>query len=241
MHNAGAPRTRATIDDMSIPPDLFAKPLDPEALQSRQVRVDAEDALADALRDLLDATIRTKVADDVLAAATEQVRELTALLSTDLHDGALGLQRQPDGRLHDPGNPMTGRRNAAAPPLRIERDDDAQTAVTTFNVGAAYEGPPACVHGGVSASILDQVLGAAATTTGKPGMTAYLNLTYRRPTFLFQDHTVEGRVIEVSQWKSLVRGEIRDAEGHVTVEAEGLFVVPRIARDLLSPPMSDAP
>ena len=227
---------------MSIPVDLFAKTFDdPERVNARQARVDAEDALADAVRDLLDATIRTKAPDEVLVEATSAIREVTARLSSELHDGALGLQRQPDGRLHDPGNPMTGRRNAAAPPLRIERDHDEQSAATTFFLGAAYEGPPTCVHGGVSASVLDQVLGAAATTTGKPGMTAYLNVTYRRPTFLFQEHTVQARVVEVGQWKSLVRGEIRDAEGRVTVEAEGLFVVPRIARDLLSAPMSDAP
>lgn len=224
---------------MSIPPDLLARAVeDPEALQTR---IDAEDALADAVRALLDATIRTKAPNEVLADAADLVREVTDRLSSDLHKGSLGLRRLPDGRLHDPGNPMTGRRNAAAPPLRIERDHDAQTATASFTLGAAYEGPPTCVHGGVTASILDQVLGAGATTTGKPGMTAYLNLTYRRPTMLFAHHTVEARVVEVGQWKSLVRGEIRDAEGYVTVEAEGLFVVPRIARDFLSTPMTDAP
>ncbi len=228
---------------MTLPPGLFdADPHDDEAaaVARRQAREAAENALRDAVHALMDATVRTQVADEELVMATEHVRSLTDLLSIERTDGSLGLQRRADGRLHDPGNPMVGRRNPIAPPLVVVRDPQARTATTTFSLGALYEGPPTCVHGGMSAAVLDQVCGAAAALSGKPGMTAYLNLTYRRPTFLFQEHTVQARVEDVGEWKTLVRGEIRDSEGRVTVEAEGLFVVPRIARSLLAPPVSDA-
>lgn len=225
---------------MSIPPGLLAQPVaDPQA---RAARIEAERTLVRAVHHLADATLRTRLSDDELAALTTEVQALTARLSTNLIEGALGLRRTAEGRLHDPGNPMTGHRNAFAPPLDIDRDYEKHIASAAVTLGALYEGPPTCVHGGISAAMLDQVLGAAATTTGKPGMTAYLNVTYRQPTFLFQRLTIEARVTEMSQWKSLVHGEIRDAQGHVTVEAEGLFVVPKMARDLLAAaPLSDAP
>lgn len=228
-----------------MPPGLFAQnPDDPEhreSLARLRDREAVEGALRDAVHALADVSLRTQTSDAELRSVAESVRELSARLSHEMADGAPGLQRRSDGRLHDPANPMVGRRNPIAPPLEIERDLSALTARCSFNLGALYEGPPTCVHGGITAAVIDQVFGATATTTGKPGMTAYLNLTYRRPTLLFHEHTVEARVEDQGEWKSLVRGEIRDAEGRVTVEGEGLFVVPRIARQFMAPPVSDAP
>ena len=87
--------------------------------------------------------------------------------------------------------------------------------------------------------VLDQVLGAVAASADKPGLTAYLNVTYRRPTPL-GPLSCHGEVVEVSEWKTKVRGEMRDREGNVTAEAEGLFVVPTFARALFAQPQSDA-
>ena len=65
----------------------------------------------------------------------------------------------------------------------IEHDPSANGDVwSDFHLGAAYEGPPGLVHGGVSAMILDQILGEAAGAGGKPGMTGTLTLTYRQGT-----------------------------------------------------------
>lgn len=208
----------------------------------RQARLDHQTALTDAVRALIDVTIRTRAEDAALDAVTESIKALTATLAADPDPdpGPLGLVRRPDGGWHVPGNPMVGARNPMAPPLTIERNLEEQWARTSFTVGAPFEGPPACLHGGMAAAIIDQVFGTAAATTGRPGMTAYLNLTYRRPTFLGVEHTVHADVVERGRWKTLVRGAMRDAEGKVTVEAEGLFVVPAMARAIESIPMSDA-
>ena len=60
------------------------------------------------------------------------------------------------------GNVVIGMRNPVAPPLAIERDADGGV-FADFHLGAAYEGPPGHVHGGVAALILDHVLGEAAS------------------------------------------------------------------------------
>ena len=51
---------------------------------------------------------------------------------------------------------------------------------------------------------------------------------------------LEAEVADVSGWKILCRGRLRDREGTVTAEAEGLFIVPRWARDRVGTPTGDA-
>lgn len=85
--------------------------------------------------------------------------------------------------------------------------------------------------------VLDQVLGSIPPLRGRPGMTAYLNLTYRRPTPL-GPLTAKAWVTETTDRKTFVEGSLHDADGRVTVEAQALFVLPAWAEGLL--PQSDA-
>lgn len=209
---------------------------DSDALRAQEV---AYADLADAVRGLVDATVRTLATNEEAAEVAAQVRALTASLLEHAQDGPLGLQVCSDGRLRDHGNPAIGMRNPVAPPLVITYADDKASASCRFELGAAYEGPPGHVHGGIIAMVLDQILGNVAALRGKPGLTAYLNLTYRQRTPL-GPLSCEGWVAEASEWKTLVRGRLLDEDGEVTVEAEGLFIVPSWARDALSLPQSDA-
>ena len=101
-----------------------------------------------------------------------------------------------------------------------------------FHLGAAYEGPPGSVHGGVLALILDQMLGEAAGAGGKPGMTATLTLSFRQRTPL-GDLQTSAWIEKVDGIKTWARGEIVGPEG-VTVEAEGLFILPKWAREAIA-------
>ena len=74
---------------------------------------------------------------------------------------------------------MTGVGSALAPPLVVRRDGDGVVGEATL--GLAYEGPPGFVHGGMSALLMDQLLGSAAAAAGLWGMTAHLELDYRGP------------------------------------------------------------
>lgn len=184
----------------------------------------------DAVRDLLDATIRTEVDDDEIRAVQVEVEALAARLRSRQIEGAYGVRFTAGGRGRPWGNPVVGLRNAAAPPLVVERDPSGR-AWADFHLGAAFEGPPGLVHGGVSAMILDQLLGEATGAGGKPGMTGTLTLRYRRGTPL-GDLRVEAWIERSEGIKTWAQGHISDAEG-VTVEAEGLFILPRWARERL--------
>ena len=77
-------------------------------------------------------------------------------------------------------SPFIGLANPLSPPVELEYSGDRVIARVTF--GAAYEGPPGCVHGGYVAATFDEVLGAAQSLSGDQGMTAHLEIDYRRPT-----------------------------------------------------------
>ena len=207
---------------------------DPQALAAQEA---AYADLAGSVRRLVDATLRTRVATADVPDLVARVDALTADLRLKAQDGPLGLETCSDGRLRDHGNAMVGSRNPLAPPMVIESDGESATATCTL--GPAYEGPPHHVHGGIIAAVLDQVLGHVPAALGRPGMTAYLNTTYERPTPLGR---VSARAWLTGEdgWKMTVAGELLGPDGQVTARAEGLFVVPRWAREHLGTPTGDA-
>jgi 3-oxosteroid 1-dehydrogenase len=113
---------------------------------------------------------------------------------------------------------------ALAPPLVIHHDPDGRVH-TDVELGAAYEGPPGHVHGGVSALILDHVLGATAHQPGKPAFTGTITVRYLRPTPLGTLHA-EARVNRIDGTKTYAVGHLSNADG-ITVEADGVFITPR--------------
>jgi hypothetical protein len=196
--------------------------------------LEAERALygpfAQAIRELVDAGIRTTVPDEEIRRAHREIEAITERLRTSQLPGPYGVRFRTDGRGRAWGNAVVGLRNAVAPPLTITPDD--RGVRSDFHLGAAYEGPPGSVHGGVLALVLDQMLGEAAGAGGKPGMTATLTLTYRQRTPLGDLHT-SAWIEKVDGIKTWARGEIVGPEG-LTVEAEGLFILPKWAREAIA-------
>ncbi len=182
----------------------------------------------DALRGLVDAGIRTEVDDDEIRAVQAEVEALTQRLRVRQIDGSYGVRFNQEGRGRAWGNAVVGVRNAVAPPLVIEHEGDTGRVWSDFHLGAAYEGPPTLVHGGVSALILDQMLGVAAGAGKRPGMTGTLTLVYRQGTPL-GPLRAEAWIDRVEGIKTWAKGRILGPDG-VTVEAEGVFILPKWAR-----------
>jgi len=183
--------------------------------------------LAASVRELIDATIRTEVDADTVAAVKADIDAATARLRSAQCDGAFGVRFTTGGDRMAWGNPVIGIRNPIAPPLKIERDDDG-SIFTDFHLGAAYEGPPGHVHGGISALVLDHVLGEVAADEQNPRFTGTITLRYLRPTRLGRLHA-EARITRTDGYKAYAAGHLADDEG-ITVEAEGIFIQPKWAR-----------
>jgi acyl-coenzyme A thioesterase PaaI-like protein len=109
-----------------------------------------------------------------------------------------------------------------APPVEYEYRDGRLFGRGVFH--AAYEGPPGYVHGGWIALAFDEILGMANIAGGHPGMTGRLSVRYRRPTPLHTELRFEAWTEQVDGRRIVTRGTL-EANGLVTAEAEGLFVV----------------
>lgn len=178
--------------------------------------------LAESVRELIDATIRTEADEDVIRQVHADITAATAKLRAKQLDGAYGMRMTASGESVAWGNAAVGLRNAIAPPVRIHADPDG-LHWAEFTLGAAYEGPTGLVHGGVCALVLDHVLGVTASSI-TPAFTGTLTLRYRRGTPLGPVRA-EARIDRAEGRKIIAVGTLSDADG-VTVEAEGVFIRP---------------
>ncbi|NOZ73236.1 MAG: PaaI family thioesterase [Chloroflexi bacterium] len=102
------------------------------------------------------------------------------------------------------------------------RDDEAIVSEVIFT--EAQQGPPGYVHGGASAAVLDEAMGAAVWRAGFTAVAVNLNIDYRRPIPLHQPVFVEAHLTDREGRAIPARGEIRLADGTVAVVARGIFV-----------------
>ena len=186
--------------------------------------------LTAAVRDLVDISMRTGVDSDTIADATVAIEAVTEMLSAQQADRPVRFQRHDGtGRPVVWSNPVVGLRNPLAPPLTVHHDADGR-CWSEFTLGSVYEGPPGLVHGGISAMILDQLLGEVATdqlTT--PKFTGTITVRYLRGTPL-GPLRAEAVIERTENHKTYARGFISDAQGP-TAEAEGVFIMPMWARE----------
>ena len=194
------------------------------ALRARRAAI-AE--LGDALRELVGQASATEIPGGVLRQVAAQVRQAAAVLGQRTRTRAELPGADDVGGGFRMYNPVTGRGSALAPPLRIEVA--GQGVAGTCTLGLAFEGPPAYAHGGVSAMLLDQLLGYAASAAGHPGMTVSLETRYRAPVPLQTPLHLTAEVSEVSGRHVTALGVIATAAqpGTVLVEATGGFVALR--------------
>jgi hypothetical protein len=183
--------------------------------------------LGTALRELVEVSVTTTVPAGEVRAAAELVRQVTERLAVARRPASQlsALDEVSTGRRVF--NPVTGAGSALAPPLVLRRSGDG--VVGEAVLGVAYEGPPSYVHGGMSALLMDQVLGDTAAAAGVWGMTAHLELDYRGPLPVGEPLVFRGRVAESDGRKSLIVGTVAlaSAPDRALVEARGLFVTPR--------------
>lgn len=180
--------------------------------------------LGDALRLLVEQATTTEAPAGELLRAAGELREVIARLGARSREAGTpaGVDDLPGGlRMY---NPVTGPGSAFAPPLHIEAE--GATWVGTCTLGMAYEGPPMFAHGGVSAMLLDQILGHAVVISGNPGMTVRLDTSYRAPVPLLTPLRLTAEVLDVDGRVVTAAGTIATAAepGTVLVSATGTFV-----------------
>lgn len=151
---------------------------------------------------------------------SESIAILSEQLEADVTAaGTMGLGQPTEAR--NTRSPLSGSMNPVAPPVVYEYGENSIRGTVAFHEG--YQGPPACVHGGFVAALLDDGLGRTRHLTGRNCVTGSLNITYKRPTPINAALVIEARIEEIFERKFRVTGEI-SYEGLVTASAEAMFV-----------------
>jgi Thioesterase superfamily len=184
--------------------------------------------LAEAVRRAIDVVMTVEdVTVEQMTTAAESIEAATAVLAGPRAVGSDGLRRTAPNRNHGdylPRSPIVGESSPLAPPIAWEWVPPRILGRVTF--GAAYEGPPSYVHGGIIALAFDEMLGMANIASGHPGMTGTLTVRYRRPTPLYREVSFEAWVVKVEGRRIATRGTLT-FDDVLCAECDGLFVQPR--------------
>jgi acyl-coenzyme A thioesterase PaaI-like protein len=185
----------------------------------------AQRELASALRELIARCVETRADAGLLQNVTASVRALTERLKSAPYLPAqdafrTGTYLAEPLRFVDQGA-MLGRCNPISGPLALRRE--GERVVGDITLGPAHGGAPGLVHGGVVATLLDEVLGHAAISTGVSVVTATLNVRYHAPTPLGVPLRCEGYIAEHSGRRYKLKGQILAGTTR-TASAEGIFV-----------------
>jgi len=101
---------------------------------------------------------------------------------------------------------------------------DDGTILSEFMLSEAQQGPPGHAHGGASAAILDEAMGAAIWRAGFNVAVVNLELNYRRPLPLGQPLKAEARLTGQEGRKVFAIGEIHLQDGTLAVSGCGIYV-----------------
>ena len=180
--------------------------------------------LADSVRSVIDATVKTGVDYDVMARAAASLRavaaELGAVEREVLTPPDLEAIRSAPHRFFA-WDPEIGPANPLAANIRMEVDGDKVIGHVTFP--RPYQGPPGQVHGGVIAGVYDQVLGLANFIVGRPGFTGTLSIRYVAPTPLGEPLRFEAHQERTERRKLFTNGRCFHGDTLVS-QAEGIFI-----------------
>ncbi|TQS31748.1 hypothetical protein Golomagni_07961, partial [Golovinomyces magnicellulatus] len=101
-----------------------------------------------------------------------------------------------------------------------------------LHLGRSVCGHDGIVHGGMLATVCDEALARTAmyNLPGKIGVTARLEIDYRKPTMAHQFIVLQTELVEKKGRKAIVKGTLKDVDGQLLLECRAIFVEPKYAR-----------
>ncbi|KAH8082289.1 HotDog domain-containing protein [Filobasidium floriforme] len=121
----------------------------------------------------------------------------------------------------------------AVPPLAFVKTDESE-AVLILHLGRSLCGHDGIIHGGMIATIFDEALGrnALLNIPSNIGVTATLNMQYKKPTKADQFVVIRTKFDSVNGRKVNVSGTMEDLQGETLAMAQAMFVEPSYAKYL---------
>ena len=131
----------------------------------------------------------------------------------------------PDGRRYafaDHNCFACGRENPIGMRLHIELGEGS--ARTSWTVGDDFVGWSDKAHGGIIATLLDEVMAWAPSSFDSWAVTAEMSVRYRSPAAPGEELRAEGRVVDRRRRIYEVVGEVRGGDGRMVAEGRGRYL-----------------
>ena len=127
----------------------------------------------------------------------------------------------------DPANPCfgCGGANARGMKLAFEFDEAGQRVIGRFRLGPEYQGGTGFIHGGIIATLLDEVMSKVSRFSNVRAVTAELTVEYLRPVPVDEELLVEGFATRRDGRELFHEGEIRNAAGVLLARGRARFVI----------------
>ena len=121
---------------------------------------------------------------------------------------------------------ITNPDNPSGPAIDIQRfdQDGSVSALASFVLDGRFEGPPGHVHGGVTAAILDELMGQAVWMNDFLALLATMTNDYHLPVPLHTPLTAKAWVVRIDGRKIFTAGQICLPDGRPAVSSSGLYI-----------------
>ncbi|MCP4222610.1 MAG: PaaI family thioesterase [Actinomycetia bacterium] len=168
-------------------------------------------------------SLRPHVVDGVRMQATLDMDQLVALVAGDYDRGERLRELGVSGVF--PYSPYIGLLNPLSPPATLDIVEGEPWASLSgeVNFTDAYNGPPAGVHGGVLAGMLDELLGAVCVVNDVGGFTGTLTIRYRSPSPLRETIRMHAWIERVEGRKTFAKGTFHHGDT-LLLEGDGVFI-----------------
>ena len=189
---------------------------------------------ARAVRELSEALVAHDAGADVLAEVAASARRCAAVVAGGPRlERAEDYQRRryldpppPDGRalVTSSDRPVSGPANPSAVAMTLRREGREAVGAVVFD--RRFEGSPGRVHGGITAAVVDDVMGYVNVIEGVAAFTIELRVRYVAAMPLHVPVEVRARITQRDERRLTITAEARvAADGTLVAEAEGRFAV----------------
>lgn len=108
--------------------------------------------------------------------------------------------------------------------LQFKADSQSDGVCASVVLAPQFQGWSGIAHGGVSIALLDEAMAHAAGAAGHRGMTASMNVRFRKPVPLGEKLDVRGRVAWLRRNVLGLEARVLAPDGTLLVQADGHFV-----------------
>jgi acyl-coenzyme A thioesterase PaaI-like protein len=169
-----------------------------------------------AMRRAQDLAVSADPDSETWEQAADLAEQLVKLLAPfEAAEGVGPANRVPD---------LPGSGSLLMPPYKVTKFDADAVELTVqfsrYHVGGNY-----AVHGGVLPLMFDSTFGMVIHASGRPiSRTAFLHVDYRKVTPINTPLSVRGWLNRAEGRKAFVNAELRDPDGNLLAEANGLMI-----------------